>query len=428
MINNKRIAISASLALFLVLTAACSGNTSSITYEFTSVRRGTLERTVSSSGTIRPVSTVRILPQMSGKVERVFVDFNDTVNRGDILVQLNTDMLRLRRQQQNAAVIKARANYELQLLNYNNLLLLAERNLISEYELRISRTNLDNLAADLEVAETNLSVIETEINQYAYITSPINGIVLDRMVNEGDSVSDSSGSSILTLAENLSEMQIEASIGELDVSSIYRGQAVRFTLESLPGRRFTGTVENIRLVPAVVNNIISYTVIIKAENPDGSLLPGMTCVVEFIVARSENTLLVSNSALRYQPTGLSAEEIDELLFYADLEHMTEAQRTTAIEARNQATADRAASSSQNQRTGIVALLTGGGNNARARAVQAQARAVGDQEGVRYLWYMNDNGALNVMRVRIGIVTGSNTEIFSLEDIEGRQFISRERLQ
>jgi len=431
------------LVLLSFLPSACSGNNSNVTYEFATVRRGTVERTVSSSGTIRPVSTVRILPQMSGKVEKIYVDFNDTVRRGEILAELNTDMLRLRREQQYSAVLIARANYELQLLNHNNQVILAERNLISEFELRTSRTNLENLAANLSAAENNLRVIDTEINQFAFITSPIDGIVLDRMINEGDSVSDSSSSgsaSIFTLAENLSEMQIEASIGELDVASIYQGQAVRFTLESLPGRRFNGIVTNIRLVPAVVNNVVSYTVIIRAENPDGSLLPGMTCAVEFIVARNENTLLVSNAALRYQPTSLSAEEIDEKLFYADLDHMTEIQRTRAVEARNNAALSQASSSTQNERTGIVALLTGGGRNTRPRGTQAQARAVGDQEGVRYLWYINDNGTLDVIRVRIGIVTGTNTEIFVLEssveaegqssypgDIEGRQFISRERL-
>ena len=417
------------LALFSFFIVSCSGNSSNITYEFTAARRGTVERTVLSSGTIHPVSTVRILAQMSGKVEKVYVDYNDTVKKGDVLAELNTDMLRLRWGQQNAAVVKAKSNYELQLLNYNNLVALAERNLISEFELRTGRTNLDNLAADLEVAEANLNVIETEINQYAFITSPIDGIVLDRMINEGDSVSESaagSSATIFTLAENLSEMQIEASIGELDVASIYRGQPVRFTLESLPGRRFTGQVENIRMVPMVINSVVSYTVIIRAENPDGSLFPGMTCAVEFIVARSENTLVISNAALRYQPTALNADETEELLFNADLAHMTEAQRVTAINARNSAAAAQAANSSQNQSTGIAALLTGGSRSTRPRAVQAQARAVGSEEGVRYLWFMNDNGNLDVIRVRIGIVTGSTTEIFALDDIEGRQFISRER--
>ena len=428
--KKKKLASCAAITLLVLvsfLAAACSGNNSSVSYEFTTVRRGTVERTVSSSGTIHPVSTVRVLPQMSGKVEKVFVDFNDTVQRGDVLAELNTDMLRLRREQQLATVQKARANYELQLLQFNNQSALAERNLISEFELRTGRTNLDNLAADLAVAEANLRSIETEINQFAYITSPINGTVLDRRISEGDSVSDSSSGStaaIFVLAENLSEMQIEANIGELDISSIYKGQAVRFTLESLPGRRFNGVVENVRMVPVVINNLVNYTVMIRVENHDGSLLPGMTCAVEFIVARSENTLLISNGALRYQPTSISPVEIEEKLFFAGLPFMNEAQREAAITERNQALANEAASNAQNQRTGIVALLTGGGRNVRVVATMGQART---QEGIRNLWYFNNNGSMEVIQVRIGIVTGSATEIIPLEDLEGRQFVLRERI-
>ncbi|MCL2092715.1 MAG: efflux RND transporter periplasmic adaptor subunit [Treponema sp.] len=410
-----------------LLLGSCFGNSSGVTYEFTTVRRGTLERTVSSSGTIHPVSTIRILPQMSGKVEKVFVDFNDTVQRGDVLAELNTDMLRLRREQQYAAVLKARANYRLQLISYNNQASMAERNLISEFELLTSRTNLENLEADLAVAEATLRSIDTEINQFAYITSPIDGIVFDRRINEGDSVSEGASgaaASIFVLAENFSEMQIEANIGELDVASIYRGQAVRFTLESLPGRRFNGVVENIRMVPVVINNLVNYTVIIRVDNHDGSLMPGMTCSVEFIVARSENTLLVPNGALRYQPTALEPNELEEKLFYASLALMDERERAQAIEERNQALAQEAAQAQQNQRTGLAGLITGGGRNFRVMASRGPARA---QEGIRNLWYFGPSGGLEVVQVRTGIITGTTTEILPLEDLEGWQFILRERL-
>jgi len=428
-LKNKFFFFTITLILSL-LVFSCLDTASPVIYEFTTVRRGNIERSVSSSGTIHPVSSVRVLSQMSGKIEKVYVDYNDTVRRGDVLAELNTDVLRLRRDQQYATVQIARSNYRLQLISYNNQLALAERNLISEFELLTSLTNLENLEANLSMAETNLRVIETEINQHAFIVSPIDGVVLDRRVNEGDSVADSSSgaaatASLFTIAENLSEMQIEANIGELDVASIYRGQEVRFSLESLPGRRFNGTVENIRLVPLLINNVVSYTIMIKVDNHDGSLLPGMTCSVEFIVARSEDALLVSNAALRYQPTGLSDELLEELIFNADLEYMTEAERTAAINERNIRLAEQSAqeAATQNQRTGILAMLTGNTRNIRAVTIQGQARA---QEGVRYLWFFNNSGELEAVRVRTGIITGSTTEIFALQDIEGRQFISRER--
>jgi HlyD family secretion protein len=438
------------VAIAVVLTAACSGKkTGPASYEFTSVRRGSIERTVSSSGTIKPVSTVNVLPRMSGKVEKIYVDYNDPVAVGDILAELNTDMLRLKWEQQYAAVIKARANYELQEINYRNQVALAEKNLISEYELRTSKTQMDGQRADLAVAEANLKVTQTEINQYAYITSPIDGIVLDRRINVGDTVVDSSSnnsSSIFTLAENLREMQIEAMVGELDVTAIRKGQAVRFSLESLPGRSFSGEVETLRMVPVVSNNVVSYTVVINVENRDGSLLPGMTCMVDFIVEQAGDVLMVSNAALRYQPTSLDAQRIAEMVFNASLDGMSDEQRKAAIEAREQqAKAAQSAAGTANANTGITGLMMGGaptgrqammmGGGGRQTTRQGAGQGQGQGQGrgaaraavIRNLWYVNGDGRLEVMQVRTGITNGSFTEIRSLEDIEGRQVILREKI-
>jgi len=436
-----------SIALIIILTAitaaACSGKKPIMaSYEFTNVKRGTLERTISASGTINPVSTVKVLPQMSGKVEKIFVDYNDTVNKGDILAELNTDMLKLKREQQYAAVVKARANYELQLHNYRSQEILAKKNLISEYELKTSKTALDNQAADLAVAQANLKSIDTEINQFAYIKSPINGIVLDRRINIGDTVVDSSSnnsSHIFTLAENLREMQIEAMVGEMDIVSVQKGQTVRFTLESLPGRVFNGIVETIRMVPVVSNNVVSYTVIVRVENVRGSLLAGMTCAVDFIVENSEDVLMVPNAALRYQPSNLSADVIADMVFNASLENMNDEQRQSALAAREQV---RAQTVSQTASTGagLTELMMGGGQGpgimggarqpnpgGRQGQGQGQNRSAAPAVVMRNLWYINDEGKLDVMQVRIGISSGSFTEIRAADDFEGKQIILREKV-
>jgi len=430
--------ITAFFLAIAVFFGSCSQQAKSATYEFTAVRRGTLERTVSSSGTINPVATVKVLPRMSGKVEAVYVDYNDNVRKGDILAELNTDMLRLQRDQKAATVQKARANYELQLINYRNQEILAEKNFISEYELRQSKTSLDNQAADLAVEEANLRVIETEINQYAYITSPIDGIVLDRNINPGDTVVESSNSnsgSLFVIAENLRDMQIDASVGELDVTSIHKGQEVRFTLESLPGRRFEGIVETLRMVPVVSSGVVSYPVIISVENRDGSLFPGMTCAVEFIVERSDNVLMAANAALRYQPTSLSADQITEMVFNASLSNMNEDQRQAAVEAREQTQAPTQTNRQNNSNTGITGLLSGGGgarigggNTGGARQGQgAQQSTARTTVVMRNLWFINGDGKLDVIQVRTGISDGSFTEIFPVDDYEGREFILRERI-
>jgi HlyD family secretion protein len=439
-IMNKKLIYPAALFLLTGLFfCACNGKkTANTSYDFTSIRRGNVERTVTSTGTINPVATVKVLPRMSGKVEVVLVDYNDTVHRGDILARLNTDMLRLQRDQLAASVQKARANYELQLANYRSQEILAQRNLISEFELRTSKTSLDNQAADLAVAEANLRSKDTEINQYAYITSPIDGIVLDRNINVGDTVVDSSSNnstSIFTIAENLREMQIQATVGEIDVSSISKGQQVRFTLESMPGRRFFGVVDTLRMVPVVQNGVVNYTVIINVENRDGSLLPGMTCAVEFIVERAENALIVANAALRYQPTTLSEQQISDMVFNASLANMTDEQKQAAIQARAES-AKTAEQGNQNQNSGLTGLMMGPQQNTRMPGMtgarqgrQAGAPGQGRTAAVvmRNLWFINDEGKIDCMQVRAGISDGSSTHVYLTEDFEGRQVILREKI-
>ncbi|MFP3040879.1 efflux RND transporter periplasmic adaptor subunit [Treponema primitia] len=438
------------VAVLILSAGACSpksGGTS--TYEYTTISRGTLEKTVSSTGSLKPVSTVNVLARMSGKVEKIHVDYNDIIHKGDILAELNTDMLRLQREQQAASVIKARANYELQQINYQNQQKLAEKNLISEYELRTGKTTLDIQAAELSASESSLRVIETEINQYALITSPIDGIVLERNISEGQTVvegSSSNSTSLFTLAENLEEMQIEAGVGELDIPAIHKGQGVRFTLESLPGRNFSGIVEAMHLMPTIQDNVVSYTVIINVDNSEGSLLPGMTCSVEFIEERKENTLLIPNAALRYRPSGMNADEIADRVFQAGLGGMDAAQQAAALEAREKMRAAGAAAQAAAQRpaqnSGLSGMVMPQGPGMRQnRNTAAAANPAGGQRGSsgfpgretmsppKPLWFIDETGKPDCILVQTGISNGSFTEIRSgNNDIEGRQIILRERVQ
>ena len=420
------------MILLIFIFNSCSGGNKNRnrTYDFTTVSRGTLEKTVTSSGSLSPVSTVSVLAQMSGKVEKIHVDFNDQITRGQILAVLNTDMLRLRREQQLAAVVKARANYELQSINYQNQVRLAERNLISDFELRTGRTTLNIHAAELSAAEASLNVIETEINQFAYITSPIDGIVLQRNINEGQNVVDGSSTnstSLFTLAEDLREMQIEANVDELDISAITIGQSVRFTLEALPGNVYYGIVKKIHLMPTTVDNVITYKVIINADNADGTFLPGMTCQVEFIQEQRENILIVPNAALRYVPSSLSSEEIEEKEFNARVAIMPENERRAAIEARNARQTD-ASRSTSNQQGGLGGLVMPQISVRRAPAQpQQQTSRRSSATNIRTLWYINTEGQLEVIAVKIGISTNSHSEIITDENIEGKRIILRERI-
>jgi HlyD family secretion protein len=176
-------------------------------------------------------------------------------------------------------------------------------------------------------------------------------------------------------------------------------------------------------------------VIINVENRDGALLPGMTCAADFIVERGEDVLVVSNAALRYQPTSLSAEQISEMVFAAGLAGMDEEQRQAAVEARAQTQARNAQNTGQNQNSGITDLMMGqsgtaarmlGGQGAR-RNTQEQARPTREAIVMRNLWYIGGDGRLEVTRVRAGITNGSLTAIYPIEDLENKQVILRERI-
>ena len=427
----KKFVIPMLIAILAIAGCKAGNKNGNKTYEYTEIARGTLEKTVSSSGSLTPVSTVSVLAQMSGKVEKIYVDFNDQIKKDQILAELNTDMLKLKREQQLASVVKARANYELQSINYQNQRRLAEKGLISDFELKTGKTTLDIHAAELSAAEASFNVIETEINQYAYIKSPINGIVLQRSVNEGQNVVEGSSmnsTSLFTLAEDLREMQIEANVDELDISSIHKSQNVRFSLEALTWRYYSGIVEKVHLMPTTVDNVVTYKVIINVDNKDGSLLPGMTCEIEFIEEHKENILIVSNAALRYEPSSLSKDEIDEKVFHAKLNIMSENEKKVATAAYAKAQEAKAASANTDKKSGLSSLVM---PQIPVRRAQGQPQQQGSKASsganIKTIWFINNEGLLDVLAVRTGINNGTNSEILTDANLEGKKIILKERI-
>jgi HlyD family secretion protein len=421
-------------------------------YELASLKRGALFKTVSATGLLKPVATVSIISQISGKADRVLADFNDEVHKGSLLVELNTDTLQLQRQQLEAQVAKASSAYELQRINYQNQLALSEKNLISQYELRQTKNLMDSSAADLAIAESNLKVKETDINQYSLITSPVDGTVLDRNINEGETVVEGASSNstpIFTIAENLREMQIEAWVGELDIGSIVNGQEVRFTLEAFPGKTFSGAVDSIRLSPQTQDGVVSYKVIVATENADMTLLPGMTCELEFIEDRRENVLQIQNSALRFSPSSFSSEQINAMVAEKQREMQNQSGGQGQGDAPAQGNAQSGGSQSggaRNERPaqssgGLGGILGGavpsggfGGMNRRpAPSASGQQARPRTEWTVKPLWFIDKKTGLpDCIVVRAGLSDGVVTEVQSLlftdDFIANTQFIVRERVR
>lgn len=401
-------------------------------YEFSTVSRGKLETTVSSSGTLAPVSSVSVLSQMSGIAEKVYADYNDHVKKGQVLVTLNTDMLKLEQKEAQATVRSAQANYDLAALDYQNNVTLAEKGLVAEYDVKSSKTTLDVKAATLASAKSALQVIETELTQYAQIKSPIDGVVIEKNVDVGQSVvegSSSNATSLFTLAGDLSKMEIKAEVDELDIGSIKVGQTVRFTVEANPSKTYSGSVSTIRLDPETTDNVVYYYVMVKADNSDGTLLPGMTANVEFIKDLKDSALLVPNAALRYQPSNLSAQQIQQMEYAASLTGLSAEQQKEAL-ATYDATLKNSSTSNTTKSTGLTGMLSGGGGpggGPRDKSSSTAAETTTTSVTKKALWYLNAEGKLAVRMVTTGSSDGTNTEILDADDFEGTKIIMKEKV-
>lgn len=265
------------------------------------VTQGDLEILVSSTGTLAAVGTVDVGTQVSGTIDQVLVDYNDHVKQGQVLAVLDPALFEASVAEAEAGMMEARARLSQAQAELNrNKPLYQSGNLSAQEYLDLETTVVLNQAGVLS-AEATLKRAKTNLEN-AQIRSPITGTVMTRNIEKGQTVAASySTPTLFVIAEDLSRMQIEASVDESDIGQIREKQNVRFTVQAYLDETFTGVVSQIRLNPTTVSNVVTYTVMVDAENPKGLLLPGMTATLDFIVAQVKNALLVPNAALRYVP-------------------------------------------------------------------------------------------------------------------------------
>lgn len=286
--------------LVAVLIVVLAGGKKSVIFHTATVRQGTLETTVMATGYVQPVEEVEVGTQVSGVIEKIYVDYNSQVKKGELLAQLETNTLLEKLNQAKASLRSAQSDLDYSTQNFERVKTLYEAKAATQvsYEEAVNRRNqaetvLENARANLSQAEVNLS--------YAYIYSPIDGVVLDRAVNIGQTVAASfTTPTLFTLAEDLTKMQVEADVDEADIGQVRVGQPVTFTVDAYPDDTFTGTVSQVRLQAVVTSNVVTYTVIVEAPNPDEKLFPGMTASITITVT-SEKGLLVPVEALNFEP-------------------------------------------------------------------------------------------------------------------------------
>jgi HlyD family secretion protein len=270
-------------------------------FEFTEIKKGELENIVSSTGTLSAVETVEVGSQVSGIIEKILVDFNDSVKKGQVLAILDKTLFELSVKDAQARVFQARANLDQAEAEVKRNQPLFERGHISESEFLVIKTSARTAEANLEIAKATLDKAKTNLD-YSVIRSPIDGTVIERTVDAGQTIAASfQAPKLFVIARDLTRMQIEAYVDESDIGQIKDQQAVQFSVQTYPEKNFTGTVRQIRLQPQTIQNVVNYTVIIDAPNQESLLLPGMTATVDFIMEQAKDVLMVSNKALNFTP-------------------------------------------------------------------------------------------------------------------------------
>lgn len=287
--------------VILILIPRFSKSKASVSFNTVKVTLGTISHTVSATGTVEPISEVAVGTQVSGVINKIYVDFNSVVKKGQLIAEIDKTNLQAQVDQSKATLFSAQNEYDYQLKNFNRSKLLYSQKSISvseyekaEYQLNTARANLDKARYDLTRAQINLG--------YASIYSPIDGVILSRSVDEGQTVAASFNTpTLFTIANDLSKMQVLADIDEADIGQVKTGQEVTFTVDAFPDDIFKGTITQVRLQPQTTSNVVTYKVVIEAPNPELKLMPGLTATVTIYTFKKENVLTLPLQALNYAP-------------------------------------------------------------------------------------------------------------------------------
>ena len=403
--TRPRVLVAAAVVVVLAAVAwyflhnKSAGETS---YRFGAVERGDVQQTVSSTGALSAVKTVQVGTQVSGKVVALYVDFNDRVTQGQLLARIDPTLQQQTVTDAQAGLARAQAQLAQARDEYNRNLPLFQEKFISASEFGTVQVNLSVAQAQVKSAQVTLERAKQNLS-YTNIYAPINGVVVERNVDVGQTVAASfSAPQLFLIAQDLSQMQIIAAVDESDISSIKKGQEVKFTVQSYPNRTFTGAVDQVRLQSKTTDNVVSYSVVVAVQNPDGQLLPGMTATVEFVTGSAKDVLTVPNAALRFRPT-------EEELALAGLP--ANAGQDTSRRRPGAGGSTGAARRPQGGGQGGQGAF-GGGAGGQGGGQGGQARQRPRSGGFGTIWTENAAGKLEPVRVRTGLSDGQRTQVMS----------------
>jgi len=328
-------------------------------YRTATIQRGSVKSTVSATGTLSAVQTIQVGTQVSGQIAVIHADYNDHVKKGQLLARIDPTLQNQAVEEAQAQLERAHATMEQAQSDYARSKQLFDAKVITASEFSTVQSNFAVQKANVKSALIALERARQNL-RYTDIYAPIDGVIVERNVDVGQTVAANfSAPQLFLIAKDLSDMQILASVDESDISAIRTGQPVEFTVQAYPNQTFAGTVQKVRLQSKTQDNVVNYTAVVGVKNTTGKLLPGMTATVQFLTGVAENVLVVPNAALRIRPTP---------------------------------------------------------------AMLAQARTDDQRAGSAILWTLDDKGMLEPVRVRTGLSDGRNTAVEGAKLAEGTKVV------
>ncbi len=312
---KKRYIIISAAALLALGTACAVLKNGGVKYMTKEITEESITQYVEASGTIKPINTIEVGTQVSGTVAQIYVDYNSVVKKGDLLAELDPSLFQANVDQSTAKLNNAQASYakasstlNYKRNNYQRYQHLYEKNYVSKDEVELALSNYQQAQAEVSAAsaEVNAAKATLENNltnlRYSKIVSPVDGTVISRAVDVGQTVAASFNTpTLFEVAEDLTQMQIETSVSEADIGKVKVGQKAIYTLDGYQDRKFEGEVTQVRLASTTTNNVVTYAVIISVDNSEGLVIPGMSANVSIITNKVENALCVPPQALKFTP-------------------------------------------------------------------------------------------------------------------------------
>ncbi|MCR4613571.1 MAG: efflux RND transporter periplasmic adaptor subunit [Bacteroidaceae bacterium] len=298
---KKNISLYFVLCTLYFLTVACS-NSPKVTYTTEAARKQNITSSITATGTIEPVTEVEVGTQVSGIIAHIYVDYNSVVHRGDVIAELDKTNLLSELASAQSNLANAQANLSYQSANYQRFKTLYDKGLISANEYEQARLTYEQARQQIVVQQQNVQKAKTNLG-YATITAPIDGVVLAKKVEEGQTVASAMTTpTLFIIAQDLTDMRVIADIDEADIGGVKEGQRVTFTVDAYPEDVFNGNVTQVRQQATTESNVVTYEVVISARNDDLKLKPGLTANVTIYTAEKNDVLAVPSKALRFQPT------------------------------------------------------------------------------------------------------------------------------